>query len=650
MFNLNKNLLLVGLPLFSIQIFGQTTLDEVVVTANKTEQKLSQTGKVMIVLSDSVLQKYQGQTVAEMLSKQAGFTIVGANGPLGSNQELYLRGSGTGNTLILIDGVPVYDPSYINNGFDLNMLTVCECDRIEILKGSQSSLYGSDAVAGVVNIFTKKGSSAKPISGSISTNAGSFGTFRNTLNFNGLTGKINYNFQYSNLVSKGFSAAFDQENKSFDKDGFNQNSFTGNVGIQLSEKLNFRLKGLVNAYKSDLDAGPFSDEKDYTSTQKLWLAGAGFDLKTTKGKLVLNFNIGENNRIYVDDSTSIAPTAFDKYNKSTFGGLTHFADLYWTNSLSKAFDLVVGADLRKADLEQTYVSYSSFGKYEAEPIGTDSANSNIYSLYATGLVKTKSFFLELGGRFNSHSIYGSNFTYSFNSSYLVNKSIKLFANISSAFKAPSLYQLYSPYGNKALKPEVTTTQEFGIQLTSKNQKSNIRATYFDRNQKDVIFFQSLNDFPYGKYINFDQQNDNGIEIEANSSVGKFNYWGNYTYLNGKITTEIARKDTTFNNLFRRPKNQFNLGVGYQISTKLNVSTSLKSVGERTDRFYNSKTFGTDNVTMQAYTLLDIYADYKFSKSIKGYVDIKNITDKTYTESYGYSTKPFNFMVGVSLGF
>jgi vitamin B12 transporter len=407
---------------------------------------------------------------------------------------------------------------------------------------------------------------------------------------------------------------------------------------------------LANGYRADLDAGPFRDERDYTTTQKLWLAGAGFDLKTVKGKLVLNYSIGENKRIFVDDSTSIAPTAFDKYNKSTFGGLTQFADLYWTNSLSKSFDLVVGADLRKANLEQTYVSYSSFGKYEAEPISTDSANSNIYSLYATGLVKTKSFFLEVGTRYNLHSIYGSNFTYSFNPSYLVNKNVKLFANISSAFKAPSLYQLYSPYGNKALKPEVTQSSEFGFQLSSKNQKSTFRATYFDRNQKDVIFFQSLNDFPYGKYINFDKQTDNGIEIEANSSVGKLNFWGNYTYLNGKITTEIAGKDTTFNNLFRRPKNQLNLGAGYQINGKMFVSASLKSVGERTDRFYNSKTFGTDNVTMQAYTLLDIYADYKFTKSIKAYLDLKNITDATYADSYGYSTKPFNFMVGVSLGF
>lgn len=650
MFIKNKSILLVGTLLLSNQLFGQTTLDEVVVTANKTEQKLSQTAKVMIVLSDSILQKYQGQTVAELLSKQAGFTVVGSNGPLGSNQEMYLRGAGTGNTLILIDGVPAYDPSYINNGFDLNMLSVCECDRIEILKGSQSSLYGSDAVAGVINIFTKKSKSEKAIAGSISSNAGSFNTFRNTLNLNGLTGKLNYSLQYTNLVSKGFSAAFDKQNKGFEKDGYKQNNFQGNIGIQISNKLNIRLKGLVNNYKSDLDAGPFTDEKDYTTTQKLWLAGGGIDLKTTKGKLVMNYTIGENNRLFVDDSSYVAEGAFNNYAKSTFGGITQFADIYWTNSLSKSFDLVLGADFRNANLEQTYVSYSQFGKYDAEPINKDSANSDIYSLYATGLFKTKSLFVEIGARFNSHSIYGSNFTYSFNPSYLINKNVKLYANMASAFKAPSLYQLYSPYGNKNLKPETTQSAEFGFQLSCKNQGSTIRFTYFDRNQSDVIFFQSQNTFPYGKYINFDKQNDSGLEIEANYIVGNINIWGNYTYLLGKITTKIAGKDTTFNNLFRRPKNAINLGIGYQISRKLYVSSTMRAVGERTDRFYNSAKFKTENVKMNSYVIFDITANYKCLKNLNAYLDIKNITDKTYTDSYGYGVKPFNFMLGLSYGF
>ena len=129
-------------------------LDAVTVTANKIAQKLSQTGKVVTVLSDSVLQRYATQSVSELLSRQAGLQVVGSNGPLGTNPDIYLRGASSGNTLILLDGLPGYDPSGTANTFDLNLLTVGECDRIEILRGAQSTSYGADAVAGVINIFT----------------------------------------------------------------------------------------------------------------------------------------------------------------------------------------------------------------------------------------------------------------------------------------------------------------------------------------------------------------------------------------------------------------------------------------------------------------------------------------------------------------
>jgi vitamin B12 transporter len=653
MFKNVKSFIVVGFCLFTNQIIAQTLLDEVTVTANKTEQKLSQTGKVVTVLTDSILQKYQGQSVAELLSRQAGFTIVGANGALGSNQEVYLRGASNGNTLVLIDGVPMYDPSYISSGFDLNLLNICECDRIEILKGAQSTLYGSDAVAGVINIFTKKGNSAKPISTLVSINGGSFGTFRNTLAVNGLIKKFYYDIQYSNLVSKGISAAYNKIDllssaspTVFDNDGFKQNNLMVNFGFNATEKLTFKFRGMLNNYKNDIDAGPFTDEKDYTSKQNLSMIGTSVDYKTANGKLVFNYNLAENKRIYTDDSTYIAPTAFDKYSKSTFGGVTQFSDIYWSNKVSDNFQFVVGSDFRKANLAQTYVSYSAYGKYEADPIGKDTSNTTINSIYGSGLISTKAFFLEIGGRFNSHSIYGKNFTYSFNPSYLLGKYVKTFLNISSGFKAPSLYQLYSPYGNKGLNPEKSTSSEIGLQLFSKNKNSNVRALYFARNLSDVIFFQAMSKSPYGKYINFDKQHDQGIEIEGNSQIGKLNIWGNYTYVTGKIT----QKDTTYNNLFRRPKNTINLGIGYQVSAKFYTSVSLKSLGERTDRFYNENTYGTENTVLKAYQTIDLYANYKISRSLKMYIDLKNITNQTYFDSYGYGTKPINFMAGVNFNF
>ena len=111
--------------------------------------------------------------------------IVGSQSAFGTNQDVYLRGASVGNTLILIDGMPMYDPSSISSNFDLNLITVDECERIEILKGAQSTLYGSDAVAGVINIFTKKGKSLKPIGGNASVNAGTYGTLRGTFGLNG---------------------------------------------------------------------------------------------------------------------------------------------------------------------------------------------------------------------------------------------------------------------------------------------------------------------------------------------------------------------------------------------------------------------------------------------------------------------------------
>lgn len=653
MFKKQTKFTFVGLMLFAWQLSAQKLLDEVTVTANKTEQKLSQTGKVVTVLSDSILQKYQGQTVAELLSRQAGFTVVGANGTLGSNQELYVRGASNGNTLVLIDGVPIYDPSFISSGFDLNMLNVCECERIEILKGAQSTLYGSDAVAGVINIFTKKGNSEKPISTTVSLNAGSFGTFRNTVSVNGLIDKFYYNIQYSNLQSKGISSAYSLKLSSrlgskneYEKDGFNQNNLMANFGYTISEKLTLKFRGILNSYKNDIDAGPFTDEKDFTSIQNLSMIGTSVDFKTGKGKIVFNYNLAENKRTFTNDSAFVAPNAFDTYSKSFYGGVSQFADVYWNHKVSDNFQFVIGSDLRKANLEQNYLSISSYGKYEDNPIGKDTSLSSIYSIYGSGLISIKSFFLEIGGRFNSHSIYGKNFTFSFNPSYVINRNIKTFVNISSGFKAPSLYQLYSPYGNKNLKPEQSISSEIGFQLFSKNSKSNIRALYFLRDMKEVIFFEASNRPPYGKYVNFDKQHDQGLEIEGNSQIGKWNIFGNYTYITGKIT----QRDTSYNNLFRRPKHTINLGLGYQIGTKLFTQISFRSLGDRTDRFFNEISYKTENTVLTAYKTLDFYIDYKFSSKIKTYFDLKNLTNSFYQDSFGYSVKPINFICGVSFGF
>jgi vitamin B12 transporter len=653
--SLQKTILSIGVCLSTCTYAQDVTnknLEEVVVTANKTDQKLSQTGKVITVLSDSILQKYQSQTVGELLSRQAGFMIVGSQSAFGTNQDVYLRGASVGNTLILIDGMPMYDPSSISSNFDLNLITVGECERIEILKGAQSTLYGSDAVAGVINIFTKKGKSVKPIGGNASINVGTYGTFRGTLGLNGSFSKGYYNVQYTRFQSNGFSSATDKTgNQNFDNDGIKQNNILANVGLNLSKNVLLKLRTVQNNYKTDIDAGAFTDEKDYIIKNNFSMIAMGLDYRYTKGKLTFNYGYSKTEKTFIDDSTSVEKTAFDKYSKTFYDGNSHYAEIYNSLKINDNIEVVAGTDYRAANTNQTYESISDYGKYTAAPIGSDTSKTNIFSVYASGLLKTKiGLFLELGGRYNNHSLYGSNFTYSFNPSYLVNEKLKLFVNLSTGFKAPSLYQLFSPYGNKGLKPEQSLSTEIGFQVFSKDKKTDIRALYFDRDIKDVFFFQSLSKAPYGKYINFDKQHDYGWEVEAKTQIGKVNIWGNLTLLQGAITTKVGTKDTTYNNLYRRPQRIFNVGIGCQILDNLYISSNIRNVGERTDRYFNNDTYKTENVILEGYSTIDFYAEYKFTKTIKAYIDAKNLTNTTYTDIYGYNTRKFNFMAGLSVEF
>jgi vitamin B12 transporter len=243
---------------------GAKPLDEVVVTANRIAQKQSTTGKVITVIDQATLQRNAGKTIAEIINYQAGVFINGANNGLGTNQDVYMRGGNSGNTLILIDGIPVGDASQINNSFDLNNIAIGQVERIEILKGAQSTLWGSDAVAGVINIITKKGGNKK-IGATGLLSYGSYNTLRGNVGTNGRLDKFTYNVNYNFTNSKGFSAAYDSTGaKNFDKDGFTQNNFQANIGYKFNSRFGVTAFSNFGIYKADLDAGAFTDDADYS--------------------------------------------------------------------------------------------------------------------------------------------------------------------------------------------------------------------------------------------------------------------------------------------------------------------------------------------------------------------------------------------------
>ncbi len=259
--------------------------------------------------------------------------------------------------------------------------------------------------------------------------------------------------------------------------------------------------------------------------------------------------------------------------------------------------------------------------------------------------------MEIGQRVNFHSEYGSNYVFNFNPFYTFNKRLKLFTNVSSGFRTPSLYQLFSEYGNRELKPEAAINAEAGIQYFSKANRFTGRLTAFTRNVKDVIFFYFNPSTFQSQYINQDKQKDHGAEVELSCSVNKTTLKGSYSYVTGKITTQVGGKDTTYFNLLRRPEHTLNFFAGHQLMDRLFISTNVLAVGKRKDSYFDPQTFLIVNVDLKSYLLWDVYAEYRFLKDkLKIFAELKNILNQEYNEVAGFNTMSFNWSAGVRVNF
>jgi len=629
--------MIIGSPLIAQDSSRVSSLDEVVFTANKFPNKTSLTGKVLTIITKEQLEKAGGKDLSQILNEQAGIFISGSNSNAGKDKTVFLRGAAGEHTLITIDGIPVYDASGIGNNFDIRNMPIDNIERIEILKGSQSTLYGSDAIAGVINIITKKHSN-KPLSTNAVLSYGSNSTLRANIGVNGKNGILDYTAGYTFYDTKGINEAVARTPNHTDLDGLTQNSFQASIGIQPSS--NFRIQPYVRFSKmeGDLDQGAFTDELDYTFSQKNFQAGVRNEIRFGNAQLNILYNYNDIERIYTDDSTE-SKNGFYDYSKGTYNGKEHFAEAYIFFPLSSSTKLTAGIDYRNSNSDQSYFSVSSFGP-SLSTLSSDSLNQNQLGIYsALNWNNSNGFNLEAGGRVNFHSEYGNNFVFNINPSILIKRELKLFANVSTGFRTPSLYQLFSEYGNRNLQPEKSLNLEGGLQIFGPSDKWNARGVLFYRDIKDLIFFYFNPVTFQSQYINQDRQKASGVELELSYNITKATALkAFYTYTDGKIETVQNGKDTSFHNLLRRPRNTFGINLGSQITKNLFVSSNFQSIGKRKDAYFDNMLFTTVRTTLDSYYLWDIYVQYALlNKKLNLFVDFRNITNSVYTEVSGFNT-------------
>jgi vitamin B12 transporter len=243
-------------------------------------------------------------------------------------------------------------------------------------------------------------------------------------------------------------------------------------------------------------------------------------------------------------------------------------------------------------------------------------------------------------------VYGNTFTYSANPSWLIHKRVKLFANYSTGFKAPTLSQLYGRFGaNEHLRPEESKSLEGGAQFVSNNNNVTLQATAFSRKLNDAIVYTT-------GYINLDKQHDVGFEMESTVKIrDHVSIRAFYAFVDGNVVTKKDGRDTTFNNLIRRPRHSFGVTIGYEIKKVFFTSLHLKTFGRRNDLFFDMDSFAQESIPLRGYQLLDLYMEYRLlNNKLTLFIDAKNLLNQHYTEVYGYNTQRFNLTTGISFTF
>jgi vitamin B12 transporter len=593
-------------------------LNEVVVTATKFPKSQSETGKVLTVIDEDQIRQSAGKDLTQLLNEQVGLVVNGSNSNPGKDKSVYLRGAKNDYTLILIDGIPLTDPSGVSGGaYDLRLISLDQIERIEILKGSQSTLYGSDAVAGVINIITKL-SGDKPFEFLGTVDYGSYNTLRANAAVQGSTRFLNYNIGYSRMNTEGISEAAETGIGDYDKDGASQNSLQANFEVKPIESLSVKPFIRYSTFTGEFDGGSFTDDVLNKYEGQLLNTGAQVKYWVPKGSLNLLYSYDNTNRIF--DGT---------FGKSQFEGIFNHTEIFYNHSWSERFQMLTGISNQHSKmLDQTSV--------EKDP------SVILTSPYLSLFGHFGHFSIEIGGRYNNHSKFGSNATYSINPSYRFDSGLKIFANLTSGFKAPSLYQLYGQFGaNPDLKPEQSESLEGGAQWLSDNQRIELRAVAFNRKIKDVIVYIFPTNF------NLNQQNDHGIEIESSISLtSKIKMRAFYAWVTGKVTTPDASGDSTFNNLIRRPAHSAGVNLGYQVNKRFFTSFNLNAYGQRQDLYFDLNTFTTQAATLNAYLLVDVYGECRFGKQTLIFLQVRNLLNSEYQEVYGYNTMGINVSGGI----
>jgi vitamin B12 transporter len=619
--------------------------NSITVTANRSPTALSRAGSAVTIITGEEIQKLGTRNVLDVLRGVPGVDVYDRGG-VGSNATVGVRGSNPGQTLILVDGVRVGNTTSTDGSFDFGSFGVTDIERIEVLRGPQSALYGSDAMGGVINIITRKGT-GKPTA-TVQVEGGSYGTKGTQASVSGATGPLNFALSMNALDTNGFSRYGYRIGRitatlpgKLEADETQKLSGTGRFGLKLNDNAQVEagFSSYYNFIHFDDTTADNALNKGRTYVNNLWSRGiwTSDDGGFRSSVLIYQNRTDQLNNLY---APQFGPPDYASYD---FRGIRTGAE--WQNDIriGQLGSLILGARTETETGTARSGSVPRFSGARSTSLDASQSTNSAFALWQVPVGERLS--LSFGGR--ADDVLGVDTFYTWRTTAAYNiweTGTKLRASAGTGAKAPSLYQqayAVPSVGPNGLQPEHNVGVDAGVDQSLWGGRITLSGTVFWSKYRDLIAYRDLPDGTYG-YYNVASAEISGLEASAEFHIvpGEWKARATYTFM-------IAQDLETNQELLQRPRNKGSLGLVYTGIPHLELEGRVVLVGARWD--YAGFDFVTNTAVrtqLAPYAKLDAYARYAFNDTWSAFVKAENLTNAHYQDAYNYGVAGRSVYVGV----
>jgi vitamin B12 transporter len=602
--------------------------DVVVVTATRVPTPESQVANSITVVTAADIAALQAPTLPDVLKLVPGLNVVQTGGP-GGQTSLFMRGTNSNHVKVFVDGIDVSDPSNANASFDPSQFLTADVEKIEILRGPQSGLYGSDAIGGVINVITKSGNG--PAQFTAGLEAGTFDTFNQALGVSGSAGGLHYgaNVEHFHSGETPVTPLEDLTNGTQRIDDYYDNfSLSTKLGYDFSDSVDV---GLVARYTdahlrstgddfNDFPTPGFPDATQSTQATTQYYTRLFVHNVAFEGLLDHTFGIAYSNI----KSTFLSPDNGPSEN----GGSRIKADWQGNIRLAAQEHLILGAEHQKDAISQ--------------PLSADININSGYAELQSGF--GENFFDTVAVRYDVNDHFGSKVTYRIAPVYLIKESgTKIKASVGTGFKAPTLEDLFQSlpqfffFANPNLRPETSTGYDVGFEQALYGDRLQFGATYFRNNFRSLITGSADGT----TLVNVGRAHSDGVEsFIAYQPISTYSARLDYTFT--EAFDDIANLE-----LLRRPKHKITLRNSWHATEQLSFDATILYTGSWVD---GNRNFTVSRLDAPSFTTVSLAGNYDVNKWMSVYARINNLFDRRYQDPIGFLQPSIGAFAGVKVKF